>query len=113
MLISVSPRDFSFIMEENLSEIFRTLAAFRIKVNVMQNSAISFSICVDNDPHKITPLLSFLQKNYETRYNQGIELYTIRHYTDEAITRITRDRKILMELRSRNTFQVLLDKKNG
>ena len=113
VLISVSPRDFSFIMEENLSEIFRTLAAFRIKVNVMQNSAISFSICVDNDPHKITPLLSFLQKNYETRYNQGIELYTIRHYTDEAITRITRDRKILMELRSRNTFQVLLDKKNG
>ncbi len=107
VLISVSSRDFSFILEENLSDIFSILANFRVKVNIMQNSAISFSFCIDNDPHKVTPLISYLGKDYETRYNDGLELYTIRHYTDEAINRITRGRKILMELRSRNTCQVV------
>ncbi|MCX6305226.1 MAG: aspartate kinase [Bacteroidetes bacterium] len=108
MLISISPRDFSFILEENLSEIFRILANFRIKVNVMQNSAISFSICVDADPLKVNPLIAYLKKDYETRYNEGLELFTIRHYTDDAVHRIVKSRKIMMELRSRNTIQVVL-----
>jgi aspartate kinase len=108
VLISISPRDFSFILEENLSGIFKILADFRVKVNVMQNSAISFSICVDGDPQKIVPLISFLRKDYETRYNEGLELFTIRHYTAEAANRIIQDRKIMMELRSRNTMQVVL-----
>ena len=110
VLISISPRDFSFIMEENLSEIFRILANFRVKVNVMQNSAISFSICVDADPYKIPPLISYLQKDYETRYNEGLELFTVRHYNTDAVNRIVSSRKILMELRSRNTVQVVLEK---
>ena len=111
MLISISPRDFSFILEENLSEIFRILADFRVKVNVMQNSAISFSICVDEDPLKVKPLIDFLKKDYETRYNEGLELFTIRHYTDEAVKQIVHCRKIMMELRSRNTVQVVLGAK--
>jgi aspartate kinase len=110
VLISISPRDFSFILEENLSEIFRILAAYRVKVNIMQNSAISFSICVDADPQKIDPLIAFLQKDYETRYNEGLELFTIRHYNNEAFNKITEGRKVLMELRSRNTLQVVLEK---
>ncbi len=108
VLISVSSRDFSFILEENLSEIFKILASFRVKANIMHNSAISFSFCVDDDPHKIQSLITYLQKDYETRYNQGLELYTIRHYTDEAVNRVTRGKKVLMELRSRNTWQVVL-----
>ncbi|MDD4603693.1 MAG: aspartate kinase [Bacteroidales bacterium] len=107
VLISLSPRDFSFIVEENLSEIFRILAEFRVKVNVMQNSAISFSICVDEDIQKLPPLLSHLKTDYETRYNEGLELYTIRHYTKEAIDRITQGKRVLMELRSRNTLQLV------
>jgi aspartate kinase len=110
MLISISPRDFSFILEENLSEIFKILANFRVKVNVMQNSAISFSICVDADLQKVLPLIAYLKKDYETRYNEGLELFTIRHYTDEAVNRMVNGRKIMMELRSRNTFQVVLGK---
>lgn len=108
MLISISPRDFSFIIEENLSEIFRILAEFRVKVNVMQNSAISFSICVDADPRKVFPLIGYLKKDYETRYNEGLELITIRHYNEEAVNAIIDDRKIMMELRSRHTMQVVL-----
>jgi len=108
VLISVSSRDFSFILEENLSEIFRILADFRVRVNVMHNSAISFSICVDSEPLKTGPLIEYLSKNYETRYNSGLELFTIRHYTSEAVDRIVNGRKIMMELRSRNTVQVVL-----
>ena len=110
LLISISPRDFSFILEENLSDIFRILASFRVKVNVMQNSAISFSICVDADPQKVGPLIAFLKKDYETRYNEGLELFTIRHYTDEAVNSIINRRRIIMELRSRSTVQLVLDK---
>ena len=80
-----------------------------MKVNVMQNSAISFSICVDADPQKVEPLIGFLKKDYETRYNEGLDLFTIRHYTDDAVERIVSDRKIMMELRSRNTIQVVLE----
>ncbi|MCX6277859.1 MAG: aspartate kinase [Bacteroidetes bacterium] len=108
VLISISPRDFSFILEDNLSEIFRILSNFRVKVNVMQNSAINFSICVDDDPQKINPLILHLQKEYETRINQGLDLFTIRHYTDEAVNRIVNAREIMMELRTRNTFQAVL-----
>ncbi len=109
MLISISPRDFSFILEENLSEIFRILSTYRVKVNVMQNSAISFSICVDADMQKISPLIAFLKKDYEIRFNEGLELFTIRHYTEEAVNRIVHGRKIMMELRSRNTIQLVLE----
>jgi aspartate kinase len=108
MLISISPRDFSFILEENLSEIFRILARFRVKVNVMQNSAISFSVCVDNDPQKVIPLIAFLRKDYETRYNENLELFTVRHYTEKAVNRLIADRKIVIELRSRSTIQLVL-----
>ena len=108
VLISVSPRDFSFIIEENLSEIFSILARFRVKANVMQNSAISFSVCVDADNQKIPKLIEFLNRDYETRYNENLKLYTIRHYNDKAIGSITANRTVLMELRSRNTVQIVL-----
>lgn len=105
MLISVSPRDFSFILEENLSGIFRILADFRVKVNMMHNSAISFSFCVDDDQRKVVPLLAFLNRDYETRYNEGLELITIRHYTNEAVDQMTKGKRVMMEVRSRSTVQ--------
>ena len=108
VLISISSRDFSFILEENLSEIFKTLSRFRVKANIMQNSAISFSVCVDQDDIKVPPLIEFLGKDYETRYNDNLELYTIRHYNEEAVNRICDNRTILMELRSRGTVQIVL-----
>lgn len=108
VLISLSPRDFSFIMEKNLSQIFDILAKCRVRVNVMQNSAISFSICVDDHPFVIPELLKELGKNYEALYNSGLDLYTIRHYDQSAINRITRGRKVLLEQKSRNTVHLIL-----
>jgi aspartate kinase len=108
VLISLSSRDFSFIMEENLSQIFNILATYRVKVNVMQHSAISFSICVDNDPQKIPLLLEHFRKDYKTRYNEGLELITIRHYQPGTAEALINNRKILMEQKSRLTLQLVL-----
>lgn len=108
VLISMSPRDFSFIVEENLRQIFEILASHHVKVNLMQNSAISFSVCVDNNPRKLPQLLERLSETYETRYNEGLSLFTIRHYTPASLKKITVGRKVLMEQRSRNTLQIVV-----
>jgi aspartate kinase len=108
VLISISPRDFSFIVEENLSQIFDLLAKHRVKVNVMQNSAISFTICVDADHLTEGTVMNALKENYSVLYNENVELFTIRHYTPAAIKLITKNRKILMEQRTRSTIQLVV-----
>ncbi|MCX6252189.1 MAG: aspartate kinase [Bacteroidetes bacterium] len=108
VLLSISPKDFSFIMEENLSQIFRILAKHKVKVNVMQNSAISFSICVDGDQLMGSRCIKALQKSYSVRYNDNLELFTIRHYTLAAISRIVNKRKVLLEQKTRNTVHLVL-----
>jgi aspartate kinase len=108
VLISISPRDFSFIVEENLSHIFDLLAKHHVKVNVMQNSAISFTICVDADLVTGKDVLDALTENYTLRYNENVELITIRHFTDDAVRYATKGRKILMEQKTRNTVHLVV-----
>ena len=108
ILISISPRDFSFIVEENLSQIFTLLAKHHVKVNVMQNSAISFTICVDADHFSGPEVMVALRENYTLRYNENVELLTIRHYNPAAISRVTKGRKILMEQKTRNTVHLVV-----
>jgi aspartate kinase len=108
VLISVSPRDFSFIVEENLSQIFNILARHKVRANVMQNSAISFSITADQDEHRIPPLINDLNFTYSVRYNEGLELYTIRHYDQAAIDRISGGKTILLEQKTRHTVHLVL-----
>ncbi len=108
VLISVSPRDFSFIMEENLSQIFSILSKHHVRANVMQNSAVSFSICTDNDPVRVPPLLKELGHLYAVRFNEGLVLYTIRHYTQEAIDRMTAQKKVLLEQKTRSTVHLVV-----
>jgi aspartate kinase len=108
VLISISPRDFSFIVEENLGQIFNILAKYRVKVNVMQNSAISFSICVDRNEQVLSELIEELSKKYEIRYNDDIELFTVRHYTPSAIRRLVKDRKLLLEQKTRHTVHLVV-----
>ena len=108
LLISISPRDFSFIVEENLSQIFDLLAKHHIKVNVMQNSAISFTICVDSDHFTGPEVLEVLQGSFFILYNDNVELITIRHYNPAAIKRVTKGRKVLMEQKTRSTVHLVL-----
>lgn len=108
VLISISPKDFSFIAEENFSDIFNLFAEKQVKVNVMQNSAISFSVSVDADERKLPALIKTLQKQYRVLYNDNLELITIRYYDQATIDRVTIDKKILLEVKSRYTVQLVV-----
>jgi aspartate kinase len=107
LLLSLSGKDFSFIVEDNISNIFAVLASFRIKVNLMQNSALSFSICIDNTS-KISSLIEQFSKDFYVRYNEDIELFTVRHYNAEAIDKLMKDKEVILEQRSRNTLQLVV-----
>lgn len=108
LLISISAKDFSFIAEASLHKIFGLFADLKIKINLMQNSAISFSVCVDNDPFKIPELLVELQKDFRVLYNEDLMLVTVRHYYPSTIEQLTKGKKVLLEQRSRQTAQVVL-----
>jgi aspartate kinase len=108
ILLSISAKDFSFIAEEHLSDIFGVLAKHRVKMNLMQNSALSFSVCLDNDPFKIPALLDELQERYKVLYNEQLRLVTVRHYYPSTIDRLVKDKTLLLEQRSRQTAQLVI-----
>lgn len=108
ILLSILPRDYSFIAEDNLQVIFGILSKIGIRVNLMQNSALSFSICIDNNPQLVTPLIEELKSMFRVRYNENLQLITIRYYTQEVIDRIVANRPILLEQRSRTTEQLIV-----
>lgn len=107
-LISIFPKDFSFIIEENLSDIFNIFHKNKLKVNTMLNSAISFSVSVDFDELKIKELINDLQKKYNVKYNEGLELVTIRYFNQETINRVTEKKEVLLEVKSRHTCQMVM-----
>ncbi len=108
-LVSISPRDFSFIAEDNLSDIFRIIADTGIKINLMQNSAISFSICIDENKKRLDRLIESLKKDYQVKYNQELELITIRHYDQQTIDKIVGNRRIYVEQKNRLTTQLIVE----
>tara|TARA_B110000196_G_scaffold317713_1_gene331424 strand:+ start:818 stop:2062 length:1245 start_codon:yes stop_codon:yes gene_type:complete len=108
VLISISDNDLSFIVEKHLSWIFSLLSKYNIRLNLMQNSAVSFSICIDNNKHKVPKFINELSKRFSIYYNECLTLYTIRHYTDSSIEFITKDKEILLEQKSRNTVQFVI-----
>jgi len=110
VLVSISAKDFSFIAEESLSRIFTLMANIGIKINLMQNSAISFSVCMDNDPLRIPELITALKKDFKVLYNDDLQLYTVRHYYPSTIEMLTEGSEILLEQRSRHTAQFVVRK---
>ena len=108
VLISIQPKDFSFIAEDNLSDIFEVFAKHGVKINLMQLSAISFSLCCDNDESKVQNLVKELQSQFKILYNSGLELMTVRYYTQETIDTLTSQKIILLEQRSRYTVQMVM-----
>ena len=108
ILISISAEDFSFIAEENLSDIFSVFSRHAAKINLMQNSAISFSVCMDNDRFKIPALLNDLKKKFKVLYNDGLRLVTVRHYYPATIEKLTDGKTILIEQQSRHTAQFVI-----
>jgi len=110
-LISIFPKDYSFIIEENLSNIFELFHQHKIKINTMLNSAISFSVSVDDNEVKIAKLIEALSSQFTVKYNKGLELVTIRYYNQQTIDRVTVDKDILLEVKSRYTCQMVMKNK--
>ncbi len=108
VLISILPKDCSFIMEENLRDIFNLFHTHRIKINTMLNSALSFTVSVDHDEQKLQALIKDLGNTYAVKYNTGLELVTIRYYNQETIERVTQQKHILLEVKSRHTCQIVM-----
>lgn len=111
ILISIQPKDFSFIAEENLSDIFELFSRHSVKINLMQLSAISFSVCCDNDS-KAKSIIEELQTVFKVLYNEAVELMTIRYYTQEIIDVLTENKLILLEQKSRFTLQMIMKNEN-
>lgn len=110
VLLSILPRDFSFINEKNMSEIFSMFSRNNIKVRLMQNSAVSFSVCFDYDPVRLSVLLEDLNRHFAVRYNERVDLITIRHYHTDSADSLIAGRKVLLEQKSRSTWQLILNK---
>lgn len=108
VLFSIRPVDFSFIAEDNLSDIFNRLAAAGIKINVMQNSALSFSILLDQKKANPELLKSILGDHYKVWYNDELELVTIRHYDQKTIDLVSKDKTVILEQRTRQTIRLIL-----
>lgn len=108
VLISLHPTDFSFIAEDNLSRIFGRFAQAGVKINLMQNTAISFSVVVDNNPDRVPALLEQLKADFRVNYNDELELVTIRYYDQATIDRVLINKRLLLEQRSRYTVQLVV-----
>ncbi|MFD0861121.1 aspartate kinase [Sungkyunkwania multivorans] len=108
VLIRLSSLDFSFIVEDNISDVFKLLADHRMKVDLIQNSAISFSVCVDNKFNRLEDLLSILKSKFKVNCIEGVSLYTIRHFDEKAISSLQNGRQVLLEQRTQETVQLVV-----
>lgn len=107
-LVSISSKDFSFISEEHLSIIFSTFSTYRVKINAMQLSAISFTVCFDSDDNSAEALFKALGTNYQLKYNNALQLITVRHYEQKTLDKLCSGKTVLLQQLSRNTAQMVL-----
>jgi len=110
VLYTITPKDFSFLVEENLSGIFKRLADAHAKINMMQNSALSFSILLDRKKVNPDQVLQMFSDSYHVKYNEGLELITIRHYDESTIQKVTKNKEILVQQRTRQTARLVVKK---
>ncbi|WP_339834611.1 aspartate kinase [uncultured Flavobacterium sp.] len=107
LLLSLSSLDFSFMMEDHMSEIFALFSEHKIKVNLIQNSAISFSVCIEDKYGNFDALKTSLSKKFKVSYNENVSLYTVRHFDEEALQIVEKNKTILLKQISRGTLQVV------
>ena len=108
VLMNLSSLDFSFIVEDSISELFKIFHDYKMKVDLIQNSAISFSVCVDNKFGRLKELLSILKSRFKVSYHEGVSLYTIRHFNAKAIESLLNGHEVLLEQRGKQTVQFVI-----
>ncbi|SEM06207.1 aspartate kinase [Aquimarina amphilecti] len=107
ILLSLSSLDFSFIVEDNVSEIFRLFHKFQLKVDLIQNSAISFSVCLDDKFDNFDELLIHLKAKFSVIYEKNVSLFTIRHFNKEAVLFLEENKDILLKQSTKETYQMV------
>jgi len=107
-LIHISSNDFSFVAESHLTKIFSSIAKHRVKVNLMRNTAISFSICVTRQMDKIENLIADLRKDFKVVLESDLELITIRHYSDHVIDEMKKNKIVLFEEKLEKMIQLVV-----
>ncbi|HNU55378.1 MAG TPA: aspartate kinase [Flavobacteriales bacterium] len=107
LLVSITPRDLSFIVEENLGDIFKRFARRNVRIDLMQNSAVAFTVAIDDTP-RARQLIEELREEYEVLYNEGCELLTVRHFDEPTLGVLTAGKQVLVEQRSRVTARYVL-----
>ncbi len=106
-LLQISTRDFSFVAEHHFSKLFQWIADLRMQVNMMQNSAISFSVCVNDQDDKVERFIEKIKPEFKVMLDRGLELITVRHYREDVLNSLKRGKLILSEERIRNTVQMV------
>lgn len=108
VLMKLSSLDFSFIVEDSISELFKMFHEYKMKVDLIQNSAISFSVCVDNKFGRLEELLNNLKSRFKVVYQEDVSLYTIRHFDAKAIESLLNGHEVLLEQRGKETVQFVI-----
>lgn len=108
VLIRISPLDFSFIAEDNLQVIFGHLSRYGVRINLMQNSAVSFQICISNNKKKVRDLIDDLEQDFRVSYETGLELITIRYYDQSTIDRVMINKELILEQRYKQNIQLVV-----
>lgn len=108
ILISISALDFSFMVENNISYIFKLLHEFQLKVNMIQNSAISFSVCVDDNFNNFEKFLNEMKSKFLVSFDLDLTLYTVRHFNEAALKKIENNREVLLKQLNKETVQIVV-----
>lgn len=108
VLISLSSLDFSFMMEDNISEVFNLLHSFKMKVELIQNSAISFSVCIDNKYNSLESLLPKLKEKFKVTCHKDVTLYTVRHSKPHEILALAQGKEVLLKQENSETVQLVV-----
>ncbi len=108
ILLQVTTRDFSFVTEDNLRNLYGIFHDLKIKVNLIQNAAISFVACIDHREEQVVALVAALEHDYKVLRNEDVTLLTVRHYTPEILFDLTKGRYTLLEQKTRHTVQVVM-----
>jgi aspartate kinase len=108
-LVTIRPRDYSFMNEQNLGILFAMLNELNIHANMIQTSALNLSICFDENERKLTQLIASLEQSFIIRYNNGLQLFTIRHYKNGIEKEFIKGKQVFVEQRSRSTLQLVIN----
>jgi len=111
VLVSIASLDFSFIVEENISDIFKLFHKYQLKVNLIQNSAISFSVCVDNNLNHFDSFFNEIKNRYKVSFTNNVDLFTVRHFTENSLSEIYNLGTSLLSQINKNTAQIIIQKK--